>query len=80
MHKTTRDFALYSSDFKSAHISVDGQSALFFFEEADAEALKLCVDHLKSESDSARLNFYRDMLGDRPLCGSDGILMQLVNQ
>lgn len=71
-------FAIYKSDFSSALISVDGRSALFSLDQAEADALELCIDHLKAKPECARLDFYRDLLGDRPLCGPDGILAQLI--
>ncbi|UDF29400.1 UNVERIFIED_ORG: hypothetical protein LHK14_18080 [Roseateles sp. XES5] len=70
--------ALFSAEFRTACVSVEGRSALLFFDQASADSLKKCVESLKSKADSVRLGFYRDLLRNRPLHGPDGILVELV--
>ncbi len=73
----TNVYAFYSACFTMAIISVDERGSVLLFDKADADCLKLCVDHLKTKSDDARIEFYRMLLDNRPLRGPDGILSQL---
>lgn len=56
------NFAVFSAGFTTAVINVDETGAILFFDKAMADRIKARVQSLKAEPDSARINFYRNLL------------------
>jgi hypothetical protein len=69
----TDAFLIAAHDASMVQVCVDGKAALLWLDQPAADSLKREIERLKSEPQSSRLDFYRDLLGDGPLAGRDSL-------